>query len=487
MRTFTKTPLAFTYDGRRVEGQDGDTVGSALHAAGVRIFSRSLQFHRPRGLFCVNGRCVSCAVRIDGHPHMRACTVRLESGMTVESEGGWPSMSFDVWRALDFFHFLFPPGFQYRFFIKPRWMFRIWERMLRQIAAHAAVPSPAEKHSSAPSYLKETADVVVVGGGAAGLAAASAACRQGLRVTLIDDNTDLGGGARRSPEALEDAAHEALALKTLTLHLDTRCFAYYGDGPVSAFRGNTLIEVTAKAVVIATGAYERPMIFGNNDLPGIFLSTGALRLLHRYGVRPGTHAVVAATTDDGIATAAALLDAGVHVEAVVDARMHGGAPSSQRLHERGIRILAGYRIEHARGLGRIRAVTVAPCDGHQTRAVHTLPCDVLVTCGGFQPANELCFQATSQGNFLMEGAGGWKSLAQGERQLAARDGTPLFVAGNAARIGSLAKARLEGRIAGLAAAAEIAGGGAALADELRRERAALAALAEPDRWEGESA
>jgi len=489
MRTFTRSAIAFSYNGRRVDGQEGDTVASALYAAGVRIFSRSFQFHRPRGLSCVNGRCGNCAVRVNGLPNLRACAVRLEAGMVVQSQAAWPSMRFDLWRTLDHLTFLFPPGFVYRYFITPRWAFRIWERMLRHVAAHAAVPSPADAKAPPARCLKETADVVVVGGGPAGLSAALAAGRQGLRVTLIDEDTELGGGlqldrnterlaGRPAPDVLATLVREVTALPNVTLHLGTQCFAYYGNTPVCAFRDNTLIEITARAVVIATGAHERPMVFANNDLPGVFLSTGALRLLHRFGVRPGQRAVVATATEFGMTAAAALLDAGLRVEAVLN-QQAGGPPSAtrERLRQRGVRILDGYRLDEAHGRGRLRAITAVPAggsgNGAAPRGARRFSCDVLVTSGGFHPANELSFQATSHGNYVLEGAGGWVSLAQGERPILTQDGTPLFVAGNAASIGSVDKARHEGRVAGLAAAVEITGGNETLARELRDARAVL--------------
>lgn len=498
MRIFKRKPIAFSYRGRRVEGQEGDTVGSALYAAGVRIFSRSFQYNRPRGLFCVHGRCVSCTMRINGSPHVRACSVRLEPGMIVEPEGGWPSVSFDIWRMVDFLHFLLPPGFQYRYFIRPRWMFRIWENIIRHVASHASMPSPVGGRAET-TCVRETTDVVVVGGGPAGVAAARAAAGNGLSVTLIDDDTALGGSLKfgrgvpagdRALDELRGEIRDLLAFETLKLHVETRCFAYYGSGPVCAVRGNTLIEVTAKAVVIATGAYERPMIFDNNDLPGIFLSSGALRLLRLYGVRPGKRVVVATRTESGIEAAVSLLDAGLELVAVIDERPTGvwDSPAMRSLRDRRVRILGGYRVDRAHGLGKLRAITAAANAGvaGSTKGRHKFSCDVLVTCGGFQPAKELLFQATSRGEFLLEGAGGWTGLL-GESPLVTENGALLLAAGNSASIGDLDKTLLEGRIAGLTAVVGIDGGDEASLDELHRERENLSALLTLKQSQGDGA
>src|SRR4030081_1089598 len=75
--------IRFTFDGKSVEGYEGDTVGSALYAAGQRTLSRSFKYHRRRGLMCCAGNCPNCLVAVDGAPGVRACTQPVGDGGRV--------------------------------------------------------------------------------------------------------------------------------------------------------------------------------------------------------------------------------------------------------------------------------------------------------------------------------------------------------------------------------------------------------------------
>jgi sarcosine oxidase subunit alpha len=170
-------PVAFTFDGRTVGGLEGDTIGSALYAAGVRTFSRSFKYHRKRGLMCCSGQCPNCLVAVDGAPGVRACVEPLKEGMRVEHLNATPSLSFDVMRATDLFAGPFtPPGFYYKTFIKPRRLWPLYEHILRTAAGLGRLRRRQEDRERVTRYRRRHADVLVVGGGAAGLAAALAAC-----------------------------------------------------------------------------------------------------------------------------------------------------------------------------------------------------------------------------------------------------------------------------------------------------------------------
>ena len=168
--------LGFTFDGNRVEALGGDTIGSALYAAGQRTFSRSFKYHRRRGLLCCAGQCPNCLVQVDGAPGVRACTEPVREGMRVEHMNASPSLDFDVMRATDLVGGPFtPPGFYYKTFIRPRRLWPLYEKVLRHAAGLGRLKKSQAEREWRTEYRRRHADVLVVGGGAAGLAAASAA------------------------------------------------------------------------------------------------------------------------------------------------------------------------------------------------------------------------------------------------------------------------------------------------------------------------
>src|SRR5262245_30044478 len=173
-------------------GFAGDTVGSALYAAGVRVFSRSFKYHRPRGLLCCRGHCANCLVDVDGVPNVRACTEQLRAGQRVAAQHAWPSLEHDALAVVDKLGFLLPVGFYYKTFIHPRRLWPTYERMLRACAGLGRITFPGEPEGDY-EHANLFADVAVVGGGAAGMAAALEAARAGARVTLVDDQAELGG------------------------------------------------------------------------------------------------------------------------------------------------------------------------------------------------------------------------------------------------------------------------------------------------------
>src|SRR5262249_21338529 len=133
--------LSFRLDNRTIRAYEGESVGAALHAAGVKILSRSSKYHRPRGLFCTAGNCPNCLMQVDDMPNVRVCIEPVRDGMDVRSQTGWPSVRFDVFTVLDSLGFLFPVGFPYRYFIRPRWLYHWWERLLRHMSGHGELPA----------------------------------------------------------------------------------------------------------------------------------------------------------------------------------------------------------------------------------------------------------------------------------------------------------------------------------------------------------
>ncbi len=187
-------PVTFTFDGKKVKALEGDTIGSALYAAGQRTFSRSFKYHRRRGMMCCAGQCPNCLVAVDGAPGIRACTEPVRDGAKVEHLNARPSLDFDVMSVTDAVGGPFtPPGFYYKTMIRPRRLWPTFEKILRNAAGLGRLPETQADRTWRTEYRRRHADVLVVGGGAAGLAAAAAVAKRGADVVLVDDGPRPGG------------------------------------------------------------------------------------------------------------------------------------------------------------------------------------------------------------------------------------------------------------------------------------------------------
>ena len=261
-------------------------------------------------------------VAVDGRPGVRAMLEPAREGMRVEHMNARPSLDFDVMRASDLFGGPFTPvGFYYKTFIRPRRWWPHYERFLRSAAGLGVLPREQAEREWRTEYRRRHADVIVVGGGAAGLSAAIAAARAGADVVLADEGLEPGGrllaeGGHDRAAELDRARPRRPASRCCERASALGCF----DGLVPVWQDATLHQVRARALVFATGAIEQPLVFANNDLPGIMLSGGARDLVARFAVQPGKRAVVVTTGDRGWDAARALRAAGVQVAAVADLR-----------------------------------------------------------------------------------------------------------------------------------------------------------------------
>ena len=318
-------PVEFRFDGKMVSALEGDTVASALHASGVSTFSRSFKYHRPRGLLCAAGRCPNCLVNVDGVPNVRACIQPVKPGMQVRHQNAWPSLRWDFLSVLDRMGWLMPVGFYYKALHRPKLLWRVAQKIIRRVGGLGKidtvdVPDTAYQHRS------YHADVAVVGGGPAGMAAALAAAEQGAKVTLIDDQPRLGGHLCFSSGEPADVAGfpggtggqvaDPLAKSVsqsprLEVMSGATIFGCYQDNLLGILRGQEMVKLRAKQVVMATGSYDVPAPFKNNDLSGVMMASAAQRLVRLYGLRPGGRAVVAASNEQGYRAALDLLDAGL--------------------------------------------------------------------------------------------------------------------------------------------------------------------------------
>jgi sarcosine oxidase subunit alpha len=430
------TELSFTFDGRTITAAPGQTIAAALYAAGVRVFSRSFKYHRPRGLFCVSGDCPTCLMQVDGRPNVRTCTEPVCTGQVVEPQNVWPALGFDVLRTFDRFDRFLPVGFYYKQFHKPRWLWPVFEHVVRHIAGLGKVD--VHDHPEVDAELEHIhTEVCVVGGGPAGLAAAAEAAEAGARVVLVEREAHLGGHLLYDgDQPADDQPFLAAVNGDPRIEVLTRATAFglYEGNLLGVAQGDRFIKIRAKQTIVCTGGRQQPFLFHNNDLPGIMLGRGAQRLMRLYGVMPGRRAVILTDTDDGHRLAEQMQSAGIEVAAVVDLRL-GERPSATWT------VLPGHAVLRAHGNMHLTGVTVGRVSENGTvQAEQTLACDLLCLASALAPANELLHQ------------GGLRFRFEGGRWRPTTSVPGLIAAGAAGGTFGLSAQLLEGRLRGAEAA-----------------------------------
>jgi sarcosine oxidase, subunit alpha len=364
-------PLEFTWNGRPVRAYAGDSIVSALAAAGERVFSRSLKYHRPRGLLSGSFHDPGCMVQVGDEPNVRGAHRLAAAGLAVTSQNTWPSLRLDAKAVNRLAGRFLTAGFYYKTFMRPRFAWPAYESVLRRFV-NAGTVSPGTAHTR-PEKRHAHPDVLIAGGGPAGMSAAVSAARAGASVLLVEEEHDLGGHLRWGSEAdlavLAELAALVAAEPGIEVLTDAVVLGRYDGNALAVLErrhggaeAERLIRARAKTLVVAPGLIERPYVFAGNDLPGVMLSTAVRRLINLYAVKPGQRAVVLTANSDGDAAVADLKRAGVEVVRVEDARLGGD-------------VIA------ATGRSGVRAVQVA--DGT------SIACDLLVTAVGWTAPTSL--------------------------------------------------------------------------------------------------
>ncbi|WP_299689657.1 sarcosine oxidase subunit alpha family protein [uncultured Tateyamaria sp.] len=390
--------LSFQFDGNTYRGFGGDTLASALLANDVRHVARSFKYHRARGILTAGSEEPNALVTVgrgpDTDPNVRATVQEIYDGLEARPQNAWPSLGFDLLSVNDLAAPFLGAGFYYKTFMWPR---AFWERLYEPFIRRAAGLGALGAEADGDHYEKAYAfcDLLVVGAGPAGLMAALTAARAGARVILADEDFVMGG--RLNAETLEiggapghawaaEAVAELAAMDTVRLMTRTTVTGAYDGGTFGALERvahhrtrpeggvkETFWRIVARRSVLAAGALERHIAFRNNDRPGVMMAGAVRAYLNRWGVAPGKAITVFANNDDAHRTARDMVEAGVHVAAVVDSRADAVAQGDYR-------VIAGSQVTGAEGRRGLEAISVDGPAGSEKIAT-----DCLAVSGGWNP------------------------------------------------------------------------------------------------------
>ncbi len=435
--------LAFEFEGRAFHGFTGDTVSSALAAAGEMTLGRSFKYHRPRGIFSfanhdANNLFQVATLSSGWVPNVRGDTTALAAGMNVAAVNTFGGLKRDRARFIEWLAPFLPVGFYYKAFHGRN--FPRWEQRIRAMSGLGRIAADAPRERTPKRYA--FCDVLVIGAGASGLATALSAADAGARVLLVDENERAGGcaswtGATASEvDALVRRVADNPNIELLT---GTYAAGVYADRWVALVEPSRMSKVRAGAVVFATGVIEQPAVFRNNDLPGVLLGSAAQRLLRRHAIAPGKRVAILTANREGYELARDLRAHDIDVAAVLDLRVGFGGD----VHGLGeVRCVAGV-VPDAAIAGRNGAVRAL-----RLRGAETIACDAVLMSVGFAPASGLLSQAGAVMQYDM-------ALQQ---HVPVKLPPGFFAAGRVNGVYDYARRRQDGRDAGAEAAAYARGG-----------------------------
>ena len=405
-------PLNFTFNGRKMQGYEGDTLASALMANNQMLMGRSFKYHRPRGVVSSGAEEPNALINMgEGtrfEPNQRATTTELFDGLVAESQNHWPSLEFDIGAINNKLARFLPAGFYYKMFIHPRPLWKhVYEPFIRRSAGLGKAPKMRDGDTYEHFYAFY--DLVIIGGGIAGLMAAKAAASSGAQILIMEQSAHWGGRCVVEPDQIngkdpeyfiEDLVAELTARPNVTMRTRLMGAGVYDHGYLLGYERlrdhapsepgprHRLWRIRAAKILTATGAIERPLSFAGNDLPGVILASALRDYVENFGVSMGDRTVVLTNNDDAYRTAIALKAAGLDVPVILDARSAGGGALAAATKKLGIRVETGKAVAFVKGRGAVTGVAICDQAGQGT-VLEEIACDCLAMSGGWSPVVHL--------------------------------------------------------------------------------------------------
>ena len=418
--------ISFKFDGKTLYGFKGDTLASALLANDIHLVGRSFKYHRPRGIMTCGSEEPNAIVQVGNDPSMtepntRATEIELYEGLEATSQNCWPSVNFDIGAINNFFSPFIPAAFYYKTFMWPASFWEKYEYFIRKSAGLGKSPTKPDKDIYDHRYLH--CDVLIVGGGISGIIAAKTAAQNNLNTVLLDDKNNLGGTTlfqdngcfkinnSYSNEWLKKEIGSLNSFKNLTIKTRTTLAAYHSYNYLLARENLTdhlslnekkdkirqrLWKIRAKKVIIATGAMERPLIFNNNDRPGIILSSSIKKYIDYYGVKCGQKISLFTNNDTAYETAISLNKSGVAINSVIDIRDKSNSSIVKEAEKLGIKIHWRHTVINTNGYKKINSIELMKLSDDGAAVVGNKSkeeCDCLGISGGWTPRVHLFTQS----------------------------------------------------------------------------------------------
>ncbi|MDA8937317.1 sarcosine oxidase subunit alpha family protein [Candidatus Pelagibacter sp.] len=428
--------LSFKFNGKTYYGFKGDSLASALLANNVHLVGRSFKYHRPRGIMTSGSEEPNAIVQIGNdkaltEPNVRATEIEIYEGLEATSQNCWPSVNFDIGGINNFLSPLLPAGFYYKTFMWPASFWEKYEYVIRHSAGLGKSPTKPDTDIYEHKYVH--CDVLIVGAGISGIIAAKIAAQNNLKTLLLDEKSEIGGSTiyqnseyfkidnKISSEWLSNEIDELKKLDNLEIKTRTSVAAYHGYNYLLARENLTdhlnkdekqgkvrqrLLKIRAKKVIVATGSLERPLIFDNNDRPGIMLSSAVKKYADYYGVACGRKNIFFTNNDTAYESAISLSNKGINVEAIIDIRESSESTIVKEAENLGIKIYWSHTVVDTHGYKRLKKISIMGLskDGQSFSSPKKdiLECDCLSVAGGWTPAVHLFTQSGGKLKFRDE-------------------------------------------------------------------------------------